>query len=385
MASLYFRNGSPYHWVKFRHPITFKVLRESTGFLRNDPVHRQRARQLLAEKNLFEAKIPRSNSEHRWDLWVPAFLKTRHGEPSRTLDRNMASWRILSAYLAHKEIAVPEQITRQHCMDFVPWRRSWGHRNSPALRRLSINTIIMDLKTLGCIMQEAVSRQWCEYNPCHRLGIKRARPREKDEMSDDQIAFIRERIRDRQREAASKEEMLNAEFLHISFEIAIHQGCRLSETWLPLSAVDLDNLEIEFIAKGDQTYKAPLNPALVPLLSELKRRNQKHTYDRPKMGGLKWFKFFDTLRKQRTDLANVSFHSSRVTVVSRAERNGVQEKVTMQLVNHSSTTVHRVYRKIKRHELKAVWTALASLSSSDTPGSSETSGSAASTVEPPRG
>lgn len=358
MASLYIRPKSKFYWIKFRDPLTNKQRRESTGLLVADRSHRQRARQLEAEKTFLESKTPRSSSVHQWDLWVPDFLERRHALSPLTLIRKRAAWRQLSDYLRDAGVQTPQQLTRQHCLDYLPWRKGKGHLNSPQRRAISHNTVLTELKCLSSLVQEAVRRQWISSNVCHRLEIARELPREKSELSDTHIALIRAEIKRRMAQADSEQEKLNAQFLQVSFEIALAQGCRLNETWLPLSAVNLQEMEITFLAKGRNRYVAPLNPSLIPLFKRLKKANRTHTYTRPRMGSLIWFKFFARLRKRHPELANTSFHSTRVTVVSRAERAGVPEKVAMALVNHSSTTVHRIYRKIKRQELKSVWAAL---------------------------
>jgi hypothetical protein len=52
------------------------------------------------------------------------------------------------------------------------------------------------------------------------------------------------------------------------------------------------------------------------------------------------FPISDSVKSE--DLKDVSFHSTRVTVISRLERAGAKEKTVMDLVNHASTTVHRI-------------------------------------------
>lgn len=366
MASLYKRNRSKFYWIKFRDPATRKVCQEPTEFEHANPAHRQRAREFVAEKTFHESKAPKASSSHRWHLWVLPFLDARHATDDeadlKTLTRKLTAWRTLSDYLAEKEVNTPEQLTRQHCLNYVSWRKQRGHgRAKHKKKRLSNNTIILELKVLSSIVQEAVRREWVHANVCHRLEIPRDVVREKNELDDDDIRFIREEIARRVQKAESVEEKRNASFLHVSFEIALAQGVRMFETWLPLSDIDLEKMEISLLAKGKRRYVAPLNPSLVPLIKELKASGRTHTYDRPRMPSLVWFNLFDRLRSLRPSLAKASFHSSRVTVVSRAERNGVPEKVAMALVNHSSTTVHRIYRKIKKQELSAIWSALDSL------------------------
>lgn len=295
-----------------------------------------------------------------WRNWVVDFLKQRHAASPKTLQRKLSAWGTLAAFLDERKILTPAQITRQDCFAYLDWRRAMGNLLSRK-KRVAHNTILLELKILASIVQEAVRREFIKGNPCFRLEIAREVPREKPELTDEHVRIIRHAIARRLQRAVADDERRNAHFLHVSFEIALAQGCRMSETHIDLDDVDLANMEVAFLAKGRKRYVAPLSPALVPLFRKLKAQGRRFTYDLPRMPTLVWFKFMDRLRQRFPVMRPISFHSSRVTVISRLGRADVPESVAMTLVNHASTTVHRIYRRVKKSELKSVWSALSSL------------------------
>jgi integrase len=128
------------------------------------------------------------------------------------------------------------------------------------------------------------------------------------------------------------------------------------------------------VPKGGEPYVAEMNPSLVPLIEELRASGVEYTYDRPLIPSLKWFKFFNQLRAKYPEFDRVSFHSTRVTCISRLERAGAPESAVMKLVGHSSTTIHRIYKRTKSDELQSFWSAVAPLACPDTSESSESQG-----------
>jgi len=131
------------------------------------------------------------------------------------------------------------------------------------------------------------------------------------------------------------------EWMRVSYDIAWHQGCRFSETCLPLSNVDLKRGTITFHAKGGKDFTAPLADELRPLFQRLKAERRKSTFEMPKMSSKAWWLFFKRLR-----LRHLCFHCTRVTFITRCYQAALPEHVVMKLVGHASTTVHRVYPRL---------------------------------------
>jgi len=308
---------------------------------------------LVAELSLKERATTGVVEREQWDYWVEDYLRARHSGEPKTLSRNLGSWGNIREFLRQREVVSPRHLTRDDCFAYIKWRKSQGHVNSRAGKKVKHNTVLWELKTLTKVMKEAVLRNYTVVNPSLSLGLEKERVKQKPELTDQQIAVIRAAIQRKVERAATDEEKRNAHFYHVSFEIALAQGFRLAETYIALKDIDEQAMTIRVIPKGDEAYETELNPSLVPLITRLRAEGRTHTYDEPKMPSLKWFKLFDNLRAKHPDLKDASFHSTRVTVITRLERAGAKEKTVMDLVNHASTTVHRIYRRSSRQELRS--------------------------------
>lgn len=359
MAWLFKQARSPFWWVGYRDPISGKVVRESTGFRIGIGEEYGKARACRAALAAKESECASVKVADRWDAWVPAYLSVRYAAATRTYERIQHNWRFMSLYLDDNQIAGPQQLTRQHCLNYVPWRRR--KNRSQGFNGVSHNTALHDLKLLSVLMGEAVRRGIVQFNPCRDLEIRKTTPKPKPELSDGEVALIRTEIAKRIEKQASDDfpyalKFDWGHFLRVSFEIALAQGCRLSETLLDVHRdIDTVNMTIRFHAKGDKYYETALNPVLVPLFQELRQSGRRMTFDPPKqrsMLSLVWKKFL-----KRIGLPHLCFHCTRVTAISRLERAGAPEPVVMQLVGHASTTVHRIYRRVSAKELARFWQA----------------------------
>jgi integrase len=263
----------------------------------------------------------------------------------------------LNVFLESRGIRHPGQVRRDTCLAYPGWRRKVPHLNS-GKKLISPNTVILELKVLGKILFEAFVRGWIPANPCTRLKLQRVPSAVKSEITDAQVATIQAAIERRLQRAKTVQEKERANFLWTSFEVARLQGIRMSETCFRLDEVDFDNGTVLIHGKGNKVATVPLNPALVPLLQSLKAEGKEFTYNMPtRLPGLIWWKFFNELRRKDPSFKRVSFHSTRVSLISRMERAGAPESIVMSLVLHSSTTIHRVYRRVAPKELVPFWAA----------------------------
>lgn len=212
-------------------------------------------------------------------------------------------------------------------------------------KTLSHNSALLELRVLSVIMTEAVHRGIVSHSPTWRLGIKKNPPKEKQELTEHHIQGIREEIR-RVKESDPK----LGHFFDISFEIAMAQGWRLHETHLDLEQVNLESMTVYRVQKGGRTIATPLNPSLIPLLLRLRSEGRTHTYEQPQLPSLQWFKLFDRLRERDRSFDRVSFHSTRVTVVSRLLNAGVGQPAVMKMVGHASATINRLYHRLPASE-----------------------------------
>jgi len=346
MASIYQRARSPFYWIKYK---TAKGLRyESTGLRTDNSTDKRRAEALRLQKSIDELALKPDRKSDGWD-WVLPFLQTRYQSSQLSLARYRQAWTNLRRFLDERKILSPGQLTRKHCFEFVAWRA----QPDPAAGkyRAGMNTTLLEIKTLRIVSQEAVEREMITGNPCVKLGLKPARANVKPELSAAHCAAIRAAI-------PSVENENERSMLARSFEIARHQGCRVSETRLnPLAAVHFndDGNTITFNAKGNREITTALHPKLVPLFKRLHREKCVETWAPPahykyptQWCGNVWHKFLKRL-KIGHGFDGVTFHSTRVTVVTEMARANVPENKAQRYVGHASTTVHRIYQRL-RHE-----------------------------------
>ncbi|MGN6644107.1 MAG: tyrosine-type recombinase/integrase, partial [Verrucomicrobiota bacterium] len=232
--------------------------------------------------------------------------------------------------------------------DFIDWRRSPSRKGR---YQAKLSTALLDLKLLGIIMQEAVERDLITGNPCLRLGIQREKPPEKPELTAEDCELIRKSIPD-------VTDPIVREMLANSFEIARYQGCRLSETRLnPQTDVTLPVGDafgtIQFRAKGNRVHVTTLHTNLVPLFRRLKEEGKTTTWKLPESAGRqwasnKWWKFLDRIGLKEK---GITFHGLRVTVATEMVRNNVPENKAMKYLGHASTTVNRIYQRLRPRDL----------------------------------
>ena len=191
----------------------------------------------------------------------------------------------------------------------------------------------MELKILAMILGEAVRLGHADSNPLTGLKLRRDKSDKKAELSDEEIRRIQAALPD------------EPEWMQVSFAIALHTGCRLRETRIPLDCVDFEESKITFPSpKGgeDRVFSIPMPSALRPVLEKLKAQRRRYTVEFPFQPSRRWQQFFIKLT-----LPHLCFHCLRVTYVNRLRRAGVPREVAMRLVNHASELVHRVYQREK--------------------------------------
>ncbi len=338
MASLYKRPNSDFWWVKFRDPATGEIKRESTKCRVGIGSHLRRAREICTGKTRAENQAPITKQHAPWEVWVTEFLNNHYATKPKTLLRYLGAWKSLRVYLETFKILYPAQLTYKHATDYVEWRQK---PSAEGMYWASRGTAIWELKILRLLMSEAVRQGLATTNPCVRLGLKKGHTREKPEITDDEIAIIRRALKTR------------PEWMRTSFEIAIHQGCRSTETCIPLSRIDLERMQITFDVKGGKTFTTKLHDSLVPLVSRLKADGRERTFDLCAQAGREWTRFF-----RKIGLRHLCFHCTRVTVITRLCRANVSESQAMRFVGHASETIHRIYQRLRAEDVSACVSAL---------------------------
>jgi integrase len=377
MASIYKRPNSPFYWVKWRDPEAGKILRESTGFRIGLASERRRALERRDALSVRETKFVSTAKHERFDTWVPDFISIQYTN-EETRERVNIAWRHFNHFIAAQKIGHPARFRREHALAYLSWRAS----GTDSRRGVSLSTAKIELAYVSRIFSEAVVRGYIAANPCLRLGIKHQSPQPKAEITDAEIEKIRTAIEQLPsnltaqkafRKLRKADDWNIQEFLRVSFEIALHQGCRLRETYLDVFRdIDLAKKQITFHGKGDHFFTTALNPVLIPMISRIRATGRRTSYTVPnsphwpKLASFHWKVFLNSI-----SLNHLSFHCTRVTCTSRLERAGCPEAVAMRLLNHASTTVHRIYRRVGHDELHSYW----SRSSPDKPSAPENPGS----------
>lgn len=200
----------------------------------------------------------------------------------------------------------------------------------------------MELKFLAMLMNEAVRLGHADGNPLTKMDIQKDDPEEKPEMTDEEISRIR---------AALEKE---PEWMQTCFDIALHTGCRLRETRLPLTCISFSEKKITFPhPKGGRhrAFSIPMPTALFPLLKRLKGRlkglDSKYTLEFPYQPSRRWQQFFMKLK-----LEHLWFHCLRVTFINRLRRARVPMQDAMRLVNHASELIHKIYQREKVEDVE---------------------------------
>lgn len=353
-TSVYERSGRPHWVVSYWCPKKMKRVHETTAWRVDDPAGKKHALRMAAVKSQ-EASAFRGLRKHEvWVAWVEKYFADKFRTQQLTLKRYLNAWDQLRVYLDELQIAVPAGVSYTHCQAYVDWRLKSTKRHCG--RPVSRNTAIFEVKVFSGILAEAVRRSFITTNPCTKLGLRRDPAKEKEEMTDAEIGTIRAALF--AREGALP---LPKRWMSITFEVAIHQGCRLTETQLPMSSVNLHANTIRFVGKGrngiPKIFTTALHPGLRPLMLQLVDAGATVTCTHPKMSSVHWFKFLNEI-----GLGHLCFHCTRVTVITRLARAGVPIQQAMRFVGHSSEQVHAIYQKLKSDDLSACTSALASLS-----------------------
>ena len=138
--------------------------------------------------------------------------------------------------------------------------------------------------------------------------------------------------------------------MRVSFEISLYQGCRFSETCLPLSDVNLKDGTITFTIKRGKRHTTKLHRALRPMFEKMIGEGRVFTYQMPERNSTRdWSRLFKRLK-----MPGYSFHCTRVTAITMLARSGkVNEQQAMAYIGHSHSEIHRIYQRLKPRDLSA--------------------------------
>lgn len=346
--SVYERAGRPTWYIAYDCPRKLKRVNESSGFRLDDPRGKIKAYALARERSQSGVVHGLKHSQENWSVWVEPWLRDRYRHQARTLTSYLGAWKFLAVFLHEQGLHCPRLLEYRNVVDFVHWRESEHKRSG---RKVGRNTALHNVKILSRIMREAVRRGYAQGNPCERLGedVSPDPTPEKPELTDQQIEQARAILREH---VAKRPE---SEWMAIAFEIALHQGCRLSATQIPMERIDFTHGTIRFVEKGSRgkptVFTAPIHPGVRPLLERLRDERRQITCTIPVFGS----RNFGRLMRRH---GLPTFHSTRVTVVTRLARADVPEQKAMAYVHHGSWLIHKVYQRLKPADVSGLHDAL---------------------------
>lgn len=335
MAFLVQHKKSPFWYVR-RRDLDSGDWREASTKLRIDSASDTRKAQRLADKYTTQEKqLGSARNNPAFAAWVPAYLAAQYASSKGSLKRYTTAWGAISAFLKAERIAFPRQIRYTHGAAYVAWRRV----NKVYGRSVGHNTALLEAKFLAQLIGEAVKREFAEANPLAHLGIARAPQKIKPELSDAEIETVR------------KELETWPTWAQRAFQISLYTGCRFSEASIPVENIDLAGNAVRIRdAKRKENdprkyFSIPIHPKLRPLFEQVIASGEAVTCT---LSGDKNGRINQVFSK-----VGASFHSLRVTFVTRCHRAGLSESEAMRLVNHSSQLVHRIYSRMNVDDVRS--------------------------------
>jgi len=336
MAYLRQHPRSPFWQLRKRDLDTGEWVEKSTGCRIDDAAETRKAQRAADKATAEEQQLgPATKKNPAFNAWVPGYI-ANHWQRAESKRRYATAWKALKLFLNGNDITYPRQVRYAHGDAYLRWRQATKIGN----RRAGKNTALLEIKFLSQLVNEAIRREFCESNPIARLGIARTAPKVKPELSDAEIRTLHAAV------------LSQPDWMRVAFEIALYTGCRFSECEIPMENVDLESgtLRLRDAKRSDtdprKFFTVPIDDNLRPTLTRLKTDGAEVTcrLSRDKNGRMNYF--------FRQCGVNASFHSLRVTFVTRCHRAGLTQTEAMRLVNHSSSLIHRVYSRLNVEDVR---------------------------------
>ncbi|MEG0587935.1 MAG: site-specific integrase [Akkermansia sp.] len=324
MASYYKRSDSPFYWLRLKRADGSRCGR-ATKIRHDAPGALRKVVALVNEETKKEAVFRSQESQEHFKTWVLAFFDREYKNES-TRVRYRTAWNHLSLFFNLRHVVHPGEVSYSIVQDYILWRMDTKMKELYKWRTCTKNCAIVECKVLSRVMTEAVRLGYIFANPCVSMGLKRNPPAEKREIT------------------PQEEDIIMG---------ALKQGCRLSEVQVPVEYIDLQNGVIKFLGKGHRWHEAPLHKDVRPIAEDAITKGQSLICKLPVKASGIWSHFFDSL-----GMKGLTFHCTRVTVVTRLARAGFSEAQSMQYVGHSSSVVHAIYRKLRARDVISLGEAL---------------------------
>lgn len=322
MASLYERPNSPFLWIKYRDPVTGKIVRKSTQKRADIPSEKREAKAMEADYTRKEMSVPRTNNSERWESWAEEYFRQRYPDENSTGKGARLALRDILAFFRDHEIVVPRQVTYEVANKFVPWRLS-----GKTLDPVHPNTARLRFVFLSVLMGEAVRRGFATGNPCREVKVNKVAAKVKPEITTEDQFIIEAALIDQK------------EWMREQWLILMRQGCRIAETKVPMDRIDEKMGTITFRLKGGKLHTAPLHPDLLPLVARARAEKRATLVQPPPSDAQIWL-----LWLQKLGLP-YSIHCTRVTVITRLLRAGHGVAKVAAFIGHSEE-IQVIYRRL---------------------------------------
>jgi integrase len=342
MASIHPRKRSPYWFLKYKDSDTGVWKEKNLKLRRDDPKETKMARREAERVSQTENEIRPIKSED-FDAWVPTYLDS-HFTNDNSKSRYHFAWARIQEWFKLKKIHHPKQFFYDHIDEYMAWRK--GGKSSKH------NTARLEMKFLSSLLTVAVKKKIISENPFEDVPIKKNAPKQKKQLTDEEIGRVRTAL-------ATKEP-----WMRTMFEILLYTGCRFSEARFSKEEVDFKKMVLKKVDKKraeddpKKEYEVPLDENLGKFLKTIAWEDGMTLPEITK-------EMNNELNAVMKKACGATSHSCRVTFISRCHRDGVPQSVVLDLVNHSSALINRIYTRTDldgaREQLKKVKLPAASL------------------------
>lgn len=321
MASLKKVSRSPYWYIRSRNLETGLWRDECTKLRRDSDRDTIEAHKECARRTTAEQSVSPQNGGH-FSAWVPQHLQYHFKNP-RSLQRYQIIWETIAGWLKSKKIRHPREFKYQHVTEYMEWRKL----------TVKHNTARLEIGFFKGILREACSREFLDKNVINLARFRIEPAKQKKELTFDDIQRIRKALK-------SKDEWMG-----VVFEILINLGCRFNEARIPKSRVDFENKTVQIEDSKRKThdpqkfYTVPMKDRFVEYLQGLKWEDG---FTVPEFKKWSNQRFNEVLKS----VCDATSHSCRVSFITRCHRAGLTALEAMQLVNHSSDEVHKIYSRL---------------------------------------
>jgi integrase len=358
MAFLIKQRASPYWHLRTRQADgSWKS--KSTGLRIKNDLETRKAKMLCGRSQVEEFSENKSNHNNpAFAVWVSTYINYHYANKSQATAKRMhAAWFALTRFLNANDVTCPRQVKFHHGEEYLKWRPKQKMHG----RKSGHNTALLEIKFLSQLMNEAIRREFTEANPLLRLGVGRAPQKVKPELTDADIGKIRAHFKTLITEDPNSAPRDSKNIPHpksagrwmsTAFEISLYTGCRFNETEIARENIDLASGTIRMCdskRKADDPRKfftVPIHDRLRPTLEAFIESGEPVTcrLTADKNGRIN--------AAIRASGVNASFHSLRVTFVTRCHRGGLTAIEAMRLVNHSSQLIHKIYSRLNVDDVR---------------------------------